>query len=997
MPIANAKISVEIMKPSDGEWYDVTTDVQRIGVNGLGLSAARSHTGRIGSAEFTFVNTTRAYSPDSDASSSSKLMDIRRRIRVRTTGRNHGKCLQVKHDGNPALAYFYQNVSTTISAGQEWVLAWEARAQWDSQYNADLVEIVTGAENLGSQIFSYDTKWRQYEFVVRPSVGSTQIEVRFYPAHYKSAATAAAAIEYKNFTLVYSSDVLTNGTFANGLTTPWAAANSGSPASTVTLAVIDDYKIIFNGLIEHIKPAPFATAGDKTTLVTASDWLLPLETQRLSAALQKNKRADELIALAISALPQNSVTTTLPGAILEQGRQTFSRAFDGYTKRNTRLIDAIADAAQSEDGFYWMDADGTFRFVNNTYQARRIVREGRSWLYKRMLLTNPTNGTAAAFLSANFTFVTALTTGEQVLIGATTDDTAANVAAYLNRDPASAGVKYLSTVPPEGIAGAVTGYNATIKAAAPSRYYRLGEAAGTSAADTGSDAQNGTYVNGVTLGATGALSSDADKAATFDGTNDNVSIPTLDIGSKSFSVELWVKPAAAPPANQDVFSCYSAFVADQAFYVRIASTGAITVDFYLDAFTSATGVIGFAGAWYHLVVTHDYTAQITTLYVNGLQIARATSGPFKGATPTVTAGAFPAAGTYFKGDMDEIAVYLRALSAAEVRGHYAARYTSLTCIKTVNYYQTPQLVLAENQAFTMAVVRSGGTLLNKATVTWTPRETKTANSVLTKINSSIRIPPKDAGQYNSKHDIAGLGAGGSNEIGKTTVTLSFVDSSGKPIGGEDVITPLVAGTDYKVFEFDDPTNPGVEYTNSPYLWISDVKVDASQITLTFNNAAIGALFVTLLQVRGKAVLTYDPVQTEASNQASIDTYQLRETSIDMPFTNSQTYAESKVRYLVNRYGTPFAEAQWVAFENTDYFNGFDLLTLDVTDLIAISDVQTNLSNTHMITRLSYVLSPLAGRCVAQVRFDLERLDANTYWILNDFAFGKLNTTARLYI
>src|SRR3954463_8284562 len=71
-------------------------------------------------------------------------------------------------------------------------------------------------------------------------------------------------------------------------------------------------------------------------------------------------------------------------------------------------------------------------------------------------------------------------------------------------------------------ASADAAYPDVVRAGAPVSYWRLGETSGTVAADQQAPSNPGTYLGGVGLGAPGALVGDPDRAAAFDGIDDEV-------------------------------------------------------------------------------------------------------------------------------------------------------------------------------------------------------------------------------------------------------------------------------------------------------------------------------------------------------------------------------------------------------------------------------------------------------------------------------------------
>jgi len=222
------------------------------------------------------------------------------------------------------------------------------------------------------------------------------------------------------------------------------------------------------------------------------------------------------------------------------------------------------------------------------------------------------------------------------------------------------------------------------------------------------------------------------------------------------------------------------------------------------------------------------------------------------------------------------------------------------------------------------------------------------------------------------------------------------DDAGNTISGKDILDP-VATTDYKIYEQRDAT--GYEYTTqTAYFWISDIEKNASQFTCTLNNNAIGALYATTFQIRGKAIYTYDEQEETTTNQTSVDLYRERQLRRFMPFSNDQQFCKSLSGYTIERYGYPFVEAPFIEVQNHDTLNSSYLLDLEMMDTILITDARSGLNGVrHMIVGFEYVLSPDTYDYVTRVRLVLERLDQNQYFILNSSTQGVIDGVNRLYI
>ncbi|MEU9994168.1 LamG-like jellyroll fold domain-containing protein [Streptomyces sp. NPDC050848] len=232
-------------------------------------------------------------------------------------------------------------------------------------------------------------------------------------------------------------------------------------------------------------------------------------------------------------------------------------------------------------------------------------------------------------------------------------------------------------------------YRGMVQDANPVAYWRLDETEGSAAQ---SEAVSRTGMNAgqyrdVTLSSTGALAGTGNKAASFDGTSSYVELPESTLASSTvLSVEVWFKTdkaggalvgfqdapvGPAPPVR------YNPVLAiDAAGKLRGAFEKA---DGGLVPITSSTAVTD--NAWHHAVLTSTATNQ--TLYLDGTAVGTL-AGPVSHAEKTHAYlgvaygnsswdGIAATGNRFFRGSMDEVAVYHRALDAGSVRSHYAAR------------------------------------------------------------------------------------------------------------------------------------------------------------------------------------------------------------------------------------------------------------------------------------------------------------------------------------
>jgi Concanavalin A-like lectin/glucanases superfamily len=217
-------------------------------------------------------------------------------------------------------------------------------------------------------------------------------------------------------------------------------------------------------------------------------------------------------------------------------------------------------------------------------------------------------------------------------------------------------------------------YADAVRADAPRAYWRLGEPSGTVAAED-QGGPNGTYSGGAVLGVPPAIQ-DVDRAVRLDGGNDKMSVPdpangSLDFGTGDFTVEAWIKPSAS-----DERGVVAKRSGNAEAYWAITVTddpnhnGQIRAVYFDGANVrtaySAKGVVD--GAWHHVVAWYDRDSGIT-IWVDG--VARFTAlgmTPDVGNSGPVEVGKAPS-NPYFKGDVDEVALYGGLLPVHRIQAH----------------------------------------------------------------------------------------------------------------------------------------------------------------------------------------------------------------------------------------------------------------------------------------------------------------------------------------
>jgi len=192
--------------------------------------------------------------------------------------------------------------------------------------------------------------------------------------------------------------------------------------------------------------------------------------------------------------------------------------------------------------------------------------------------------------------------------------------------------------------------------------YGFNEGTGVQTHDSSGQGNNGTLSN-ATWTATGKFGS----ALSFNGTSAWVTI--ADAASlhltTGMTIEAWVNPTSGTGWRSAILKEAGSGLAWSLYTSNNGSRPAGYAHVSSDVAVTGTAAVPLS-TWTHLAITYDGTA--LKMYVNGTLVrTTALSGAMATSTSALRIGGNSIWGEYFRGLIDEVRVYNRALSAAEIQ------------------------------------------------------------------------------------------------------------------------------------------------------------------------------------------------------------------------------------------------------------------------------------------------------------------------------------------
>lgn len=199
-------------------------------------------------------------------------------------------------------------------------------------------------------------------------------------------------------------------------------------------------------------------------------------------------------------------------------------------------------------------------------------------------------------------------------------------------------------------------------------YLPMDEGYGSTVSDASGNGNNGVIYGNATW-----VNGKYGKALSFDGVNDYVATTSFSLAPNTFTFSAWVYLDVVAGTHQVVGTeSYSS----QGYFHIYCEDGELVVGYYSGGWKYVSFNNFFSsGVWIHMVVMEDFGNLSVEVYQNGVffgEEAMLSGAVFPGWNCSKLLGSYSIVGpSWFNGVIDEIRLYNRALSAAEVSELYA--------------------------------------------------------------------------------------------------------------------------------------------------------------------------------------------------------------------------------------------------------------------------------------------------------------------------------------
>ena len=219
--------------------------------------------------------------------------------------------------------------------------------------------------------------------------------------------------------------------------------------------------------------------------------------------------------------------------------------------------------------------------------------------------------------------------------------------------------------------------------------WHLDEGTGTIAQDTSGNNNIGTLTNGPIW-----VDGKSGKAVKFDGVNDNISVPnsaSLNMGTQDFTITAWanfdelttarhgiIAKITGDPTNGPAMGYGYMIHVHNNKYLRFSVTGGVNIYRFAQYALTGANVTG----WHFVTGTWNAATNTAKLYLDGSEVASNTFA--SGTVGNIDNTNNLVIGSTYKGILDEVYIWNRALSANEVLAEYNPGLTDITAPQSIN-------------------------------------------------------------------------------------------------------------------------------------------------------------------------------------------------------------------------------------------------------------------------------------------------------------------------
>ena len=278
--------------------------------------------------------------------------------------------------------------------------------------------------------------------------------------------------------------------------------------------------------------------------------------------------------------------------------------------------------------------------------------------------------------------------------------------------------------------------------------------------------------------------------------------------------------------------------------------------------------------------------------------------------------------------------------------------------------ETQQLVFNDNM--TNLEVTYGVNLKNYVSVTSYPRRIDTSAQILYSVGEPISL---SAGET------------------KANIKVTYRDptQTATKVAGMNMITP-VANTDYKMYQ----ASTGTGFDLTSYLTVT-VTFGANDALITLVNSGSSLGYVTMLNLRGLGIYTYESLEFVEQDTGSINQYGYSDLSIDQKYQDDINVSKGIASLVLSENKAPVTNVNGIDFlanYSDELFQAF--LYGDVGDLISVTDDSISGSALYYINGVKYTINQ-GGIINYTYILGSSRETDNPVWVLGVTGYSELDT------